>query len=83
MIKELKPSQVVTMDNASFNTSQKKKELIDSVGCKLIFLPPYSPDLNPIEILWANMKSWVRENIMNFELLLNAICTFFKIPNST
>ena len=43
LIKELKPGQVVIMDNASFHKSQKTKELIESVGCKLIFLPPYSP----------------------------------------
>ena len=49
LIKELKPSQVVIMDNASFHKSQKIKDLIESVGCRPIFLPPYSPDLNPIE----------------------------------
>jgi transposase len=43
LIKELEPNQVVIMDNASFHKSQKTKELIESVGCKLIFLPPYSP----------------------------------------
>ncbi|MBL3284348.1 IS630 family transposase domain protein [Rickettsiales endosymbiont of Paramecium tredecaurelia] len=48
-IKELKSSQVVIMDNASFHKSKKTKELIESVNCKIIFLPPYSPDLNPIE----------------------------------
>ena len=57
LIKELKPGQVVVMDNASFHKSQKTQELIESVGCKLTFLPPYSPDLNPIEPIekfWAN-----------------------------
>ncbi len=47
LIKELRPSQFVVMDNATFHRSQKTRELIESVGCKLIFLPPYSPDLNP------------------------------------
>ena len=56
LIKELKPNQVVIMDNASFHKSQRTKELIKSVGCRIIFLPPYSPDLNPIEKFWANMK---------------------------
>jgi transposase len=37
------------MDNAVFHKSQKTKDLIESVGAKLLFLPPYSPDLNPIE----------------------------------
>ena len=57
LIKELQPGQFVVMDNASFHKSVKTKELIESVGCKVIFLPPYSPDLNPIEKFWANMNS--------------------------
>ncbi|SPM45563.1 IS630 family transposase [Orientia tsutsugamushi] len=56
LINELKPAQFVVMDNAAFHKSKKTKELIESVGCKVIFLPPYSPDLNPIEKFWANMK---------------------------
>ncbi|WP_341749895.1 transposase [Candidatus Tisiphia endosymbiont of Sialis lutaria] len=55
LIKELKAGQVVVMDNDSFHKSKKTKELIESVGCKLIFLPPYSPDLNLIEKFWANI----------------------------
>ena len=46
LIKELWPGQVVIMDNAAFHKPIKTKELIESAGCKLIFLPPYSPDLN-------------------------------------
>ncbi len=49
LIKELKSGQVVIMDNAAFHKSKKTRELIESAGCRLIFLPPYSPDLNPIE----------------------------------
>lgn len=56
LIKELQPGQYVVMDNASFHKSKRTKELIESAGCKVIFLPPYSPDLNPIEKFWAIMK---------------------------
>ena len=83
LIKELKPGQVVIMDNASFHKSQKTKELIESVDCKIIFLPPYSPDFNPIEKFWANMKRWLEYNLVNFTKLYDAISYFFKIPNST
>ena len=83
LIKELKPGQFVVMDNASFHKSQKTRELIESVGCKLIFLPPYSPDLNPIEKFWANMKRWIKQNISQFLLMFDAISVFFKMPNST
>ena len=83
LIKELKAGQTVIMDNASFHKSQKTRELIESVGCKLIFLPPYSPDLNPIEKFWANMKRWIKQNISQFLVLFDAISIFFKIPNLT
>jgi len=46
LIQELKYGQVVVMDNASFHKSQKIKELIESVDCKIIFLVPYSLSLN-------------------------------------
>ena len=66
LIKELKAGQVVIMDNASFHKSKKTKDLIESVGCRIIFLPPYSPDLNPIEKFWANMKRWIKDKIIEF-----------------
>ncbi|KJV97531.1 DDE superendonuclease family protein, partial [Orientia tsutsugamushi str. Sido] len=66
LINELKPAQFVVMDNAAFHKSKKTKELIESVGCKVIFLPPYSPDLNPIEKFWANMKRCIRHQITQF-----------------
>jgi len=79
LIKALQPGQVVIMDNASFHKSQKTKELIESVGCKVIFLPPYSPDLNPIEKFWANMKRWIRQQIEFYQSLYQAISAFFTL----
>lgn len=49
LIPELKPGQTVIMDNATFHKSEKTQQLIERAGCTLLFLPPYSPDLNPIE----------------------------------
>ncbi|ETZ07513.1 hypothetical protein P618_200302 [Holospora obtusa F1] len=51
------------MDNAAFHRSQRTKEFIESVDCQLIFLPSYSPDLNPIKKFWAHMKRWVTNQI--------------------
>jgi transposase len=83
LIKELIPGQFVVMDNAAFHKSIKTRELIESAGCKVIFLPPYSPDLNPIEKFWANMKRWIRNKIFHFDQLYNALQSFFFVPNST
>jgi transposase len=77
LIKELKAGQVVVLDNASFHKSKKTKELIESVGCKVIFLPPYSPNLNPIEKFWANMKKWIKNKITETSKLFEAISMFF------
>lgn len=61
MIPELKQGQVLILDNATFHRSLVSKQLVEKAGCKLLFLPPYSPDLNPIEKCWANLKKKVRE----------------------
>ena len=45
------------MDNASFHKSTKTRALIEKTGCVLLYLPPYSPDLNPIEQFWAYFKT--------------------------
>lgn len=52
----LRPEHVVIMDNVPFHKSAKTRELIEGKGAKLLFLPPYSPDLNPIENDFANIK---------------------------
>lgn len=57
------------MDNAAFHKSSKTRELIESAGCKLLYLPPYSPELNPIEKTWANIKRSIR----NFVAVLSRL----------
>ena len=73
LVPELSPGQVVVMDNAAFHKSEKTRELIEKAGCKLVFLPPYSPDLNPIEVFWANFKKLVASVAQKFEKLEQAI----------
>jgi transposase len=73
LIPELKPGQVVIMDNATFHKSQDSQQLIKQAGCRILFLPPYSPDLNPIEIFWANFKKIVRSNLEKLKTLAEAI----------
>ena len=57
---ELKPGQVVVMDNLSVHKVQGIRELVEAAGAKLIYLPPYHPDLNPIEKLWSKIKTLLR-----------------------
>ena len=63
LVPALKEGQTVVMDNASFHKSCVVKELIAKAGCKLLYLPPYSPDLNPIEKFWANLKRWINQHL--------------------
>ena len=56
LVPDLRPGQVVVLDNATFHKSLKTKQLIEKVGCRVLFQPPYSPDLNKIEPMWANIK---------------------------
>jgi transposase len=60
LVPALKPGMVVIIDNASFHKSKKVVELVEAVGCRIIFLPPYSPDFNPIEHWWAAVKNAIR-----------------------
>lgn len=78
LVPVLRPGQVLIIDNARFHKSKKIIELIESVGCRIIFLPPYSPDFNPIEHFWAAVKSRIRrtaETVNDFyEASIQALC---------
>jgi transposase len=56
LIPQLIPGSVIVLDNASFHKSEQTRHLAEHCGCQLLYLPPCSPDLNPIEKLWANLK---------------------------
>ena len=79
LVQCLEPGQVVVMDNATFHKSAKTKTLIESAGCSILFLPPYSPDLNPIEKFWANMKRWIKQKRHLFSNLYHALFGFFSV----
>lgn len=79
LVPELVPGQVVIMDNATFHKSERTRFLIEKAGCKLLFLPPYSPDLNPIEKYWAYFKSRVRSLIQKFSSLAETIDYVFNM----
>lgn len=56
----LRPGQVVVWDNLSVHKSQRARELIEAQGCEVVFLPPYSPDFNPIEQAFSKLKGYLR-----------------------
>jgi transposase len=56
----LSPAQVVVMDNLSAHKGEKVKEIIEGRGCELLYLPPYSPDFNPIEQAFSKIKGILR-----------------------
>jgi transposase len=57
----LRPGQVVVMDNLSAHKSGRAREIVEGAGCALAYLPPYSPDLNPIEQAFAKVKGLLRK----------------------
>ena len=56
----LQPGDVVVMDNLSSHKAEEVRELIQKQGAELLYLPPYSPDLNPIEKAWSKLKQLLR-----------------------
>lgn len=69
LLKELPSNSTIVWDNASFHTSQRLREIIEENGHTMIFLSPYSPDLNPIEHKWHELKQRLRsyyDDSMNF-----------------
>jgi transposase len=60
-VPELRQGDVVVMDNLSSHKGQKVRERIEAAGASLLYLPPYSPDFNPIENAFAKLKALLRK----------------------
>ena len=60
LVPELRKGDVVIMDNLSSHKRARTRELIEGAGAELEFLPPYSPDLNPIEMVFSKVKQLLR-----------------------
>jgi transposase len=61
LIPELAPGDVVVMDNLSCHTRKGVREALEAAGCRALYLPPYSPDLNPIELAFSKLKRLLRK----------------------
>lgn len=60
LVPELQPGSIVVMDNLPVHKNKRVADAIEACACKLVFLPPYSPDYNPIENMWSKVKSLLR-----------------------
>ena len=75
----LRPGDIVVMDNLSSHKRATLEMLIEQAGASVRFLPPYSPDLNPIEMMWSKVKSFLRTAKARTQTtLLDAIAAALK-----
>ena len=73
------PGKAVVIDNLSAHKSTRVRELIEARGCELWFLPPYSPDLSPIEEAFSKLKALLRQaKARTQEALRAAIATVLE-----
>jgi Transposase and inactivated derivatives len=78
LVPSLKPGDIVIMDNLSSHKVSGITEAIKTAGAFVLFLPPYSPDLNPIEMMWSKIKAILRKlKIREKEALDQAIAFAF------
>ena len=61
LIPKLRPGQMIILDNISFHKYDEIRERLEEAGCRLKYLPKYSPDLNPIEKYWSFVKEKLRK----------------------
>jgi transposase len=61
LVLELRPGDIVIMDNLSSHKGPKVREMIEAAGAELLYLPPYSPDFNPIENAFSKLKALLRK----------------------
>ncbi len=81
LVPTLHPGDIVLIDNLNVHKSPTAEALIKACGARLEFLPPYSPDLNPIEKCWAKVKTVLRKRkARTYDQLLEALdCAFASI----
>jgi transposase len=71
---ELRSGEIVVMDNLAAHKAAGIKESIESVGATVLYLPPYSPDFNPIEAMWSKVKNHLRSAAARtFDTLCHAV----------
>jgi transposase len=79
LLKEIEPKSVIILDNATFHKKSVLPNLARKHNCEIWFLPPYSPDLNPIEKRWAWLKRKLREVLHNYSSFDDAMQNVFVV----
>ena len=83
LIPTLSPDSIVVMDNMRSHHTQAIKDLLEQAGVQYLYLPPYSPDLNPIEKMWSKLKAFLRKaKVRLLEKLPDAVRAAFKTISS-
>jgi len=79
LLPSLEQGTVIVMDNASFHSKKRLLFAAQNAGCRLLFLPPYSPELNPIEKFWAWLKRFLRKILPSTPSFDVALCNAFQL----
>ena len=78
LVPKLKPGQILILDNASIHKGGNINEIVSKAGRKLIYLPTYSPDLNPIENCWSFVKTKIKKFLSQGKELFDAVVMAFE-----
>jgi transposase len=74
LVPALEPNDILIMDNLPAHKSVRITQAVENAGCTLVYLPPYSPDLSPIENLWSKVKASLQETAARtFDTLVDAV----------
>jgi transposase len=77
-LRSVEKGKIIIMDRASFHRKKQLEEVCKKREVYLLYLPPYSPDYNPVEKTWANMKKELRNAATLHELIETAIYAYFN-----
>jgi len=78
LIPILPENSLIVLDNAKFHKSEETKDIVEFHGHQLLFLPPYSPDLNPIEKCWAVIKRKLRNLLDKHDSIFSCVEAIFQ-----
>ena len=79
LIPQLKPASTAVMDNASFDNKKRLALIAEKYGHRVLFLPPYSPELNPIENFWSWLKGKLKKILPEYSNFDDALCYCFNV----